>query len=222
MKNNQPTRKERGAKPKRHGQLIAILIVIVILAVLVFGFAIRKISTRLENSQQSSQSSSSLTSEQIQQIKQRRAFVNQVAASSIKVYQNDYHVLPSIVTAQAILESDWGNSKLYKVANNPFGIKGSYKGQSISYDTTEYENGKNITVVAKFRKYPNLEAAIKDHDESIKTHFIKQTNVTSYVKAANLLQKNVYATDPQYASKLISVIEEYNLERFDLQALNNN
>ncbi|MBW1604880.1 glucosaminidase domain-containing protein [Lactobacillus sp. Sy-1] len=215
-----PTSKE--TKKKGHGHWIAILIIIVVLAVLAFGFTIRKISNRLENSQQQSQSSTSLTSEEIQQIKQRRAFVKQVANSSIKVYQNDFHVLPSIVIAQAILESDWGNSKLYQVAKNPFGIKGTYNGQSVSYDTTEYVNGKKVTVVGQFRKYPNLEAAIKDHDKSIKTHFIKEDNVTSYVKAANLLQKNVYATDPQYANKLIKVIKQYNLSRYDLQALNNN
>ncbi|MEJ6400094.1 glycoside hydrolase family 73 protein [Nicoliella lavandulae] len=207
---------------KKHSHWIAILIIVVVLAVLVFGFAIRKISNRLESAQPQSQSSSQLTSEEIQQIKQRRAFVKQVAEPSIRVYQNDFHVLPSIVIAQAILESDWGNSKLYQVAKNPFGIKGEYQGQSVSYDTAEYVNGKKITVAAKFRKYPSLEAAIKDHDKSIKTHFIKDDNVTSYVEAANLLQKNVYATDPKYAEKLIKVIKVYNLSRYDIQALNKN
>ncbi|MHA8110573.1 glycoside hydrolase family 73 protein [Lactobacillaceae bacterium Melli_B4] len=209
-------------KQKKHSHWLAILIIIVVLAALVFGFVVRKISNHLAEAPQQSQSSSSLTSEEIQQIKQRRAFVKDVADSAIKVYQTDYHVLPSIVVAQAILESEWGNSKLYQVANNPFGIKGEYNGQSVSYDTAEYVNGKRITVVAKFRKYPDLKAAIADHDKAIKAHFIKEPNVTSYVDAANLLQKNVYATDPDYAKKLIHVIKKYNLSRYDIQALNNN
>ncbi|MHA8138528.1 glycoside hydrolase family 73 protein [Lactobacillaceae bacterium Scapto_B20] len=210
-------------KKKKHGHWLAILIIIVVIAALVFGFVIRKISNHLaEAPQQSQSSSSSLTSEEIQQIKQRRAFVKQVADASIKVYQSDYHVLPSIVVAQAILESEWGNSKLYQVGKNPFGIKGEYKGQSVSYDTAEYVNGKKITVVAKFRKYPDLKAAIADHDKTIKLNFIKESNVTSYVEAANLLQKNGYATDPSYAKKLIHVIKKYNLSRYDIQALNNN
>ncbi|MEJ1300404.1 glucosaminidase domain-containing protein [Latilactobacillus sakei] len=46
------------------------------------------------------------------------------------VYQKKHQVLPSIIIAQAIIESDWGRSDLATKANNLFGVKGQYQGQA--------------------------------------------------------------------------------------------
>lgn len=129
-------------------------------------------------------------------------------------------VLPSIVIAQAILESSFGSSQLYVQAHNPFGIKGSYQGQSQQFLTTEYLNGKQIQETANFKKYPTMIAALKDHNQLLSQQFIKQPNVQSYQKAAKLLQVNGYATDPKYAQKLIKVILTYKLSDYDLAAIN--
>lgn len=209
----------RNSPKKHHGVLITIVIVIIVL-VLGAAYGIRKMHNQQVVQTQETTLQNAQKEQQRQLQEQHQRFISKIAQPAIKTYRGSYHVLPSIVIAQAILESDWGNSKLYQNANNPFGIKGSYKGQSISYDTNEYVKGKKITVSAQFRKYPDLLAAIKDHDATIKQHFIKQDNVTSYITAANLLQKNVYATDPKYAKSLISVIKQYKLSKYDLQALN--
>ena len=73
------------------------------------------------------------------------------------------HILLSVTLAQAIIESNKGNSSLTKKANNLFGIKGSYRGQSITMMTAEYIGGQYTHVPAKFRKYPDWWESIADH-----------------------------------------------------------
>ncbi|MCP9334204.1 glycoside hydrolase family 73 protein [Lentilactobacillus hilgardii] len=155
-------------------------------------------------------------------IKQRNRFINKISTSAVINFEKNRVVLPSVVIAQAILESQYGTSELYKLAKNPFGIKGSYQGQSMTFYTHEVEKGKTISVLARFRKYPNLQAAIMDHNQLVHRKFVRQKNVLSYRKTTRLLQKNGYATDPHYAQKLNHLIVKYKLGRYDLKALNDN
>ena len=140
-------------------------------------------------------------------------------------------MLPSIVIAQAIQESNWGQSKLYQKAYNIFGVKGRYKGQSISYYTDEYVSKdtkvakgvkvvmegdkKKISIPSTFRKYPSVYAAVENHSTVVALNFIKKKNVTSYEEQAAMLQKNGYATDPNYAKSLIALIKQYDLSKYD-------
>lgn len=199
----------------RKNRVIFWLIAIVI--VIGLGFGIRGVKNHFDHVAQVRQSQNN---PQLAQERHDRVFMRTIADPAIKAYQKNYQILPSVVIAQAIVESNWGSSKLYQVANNPFGIKGKYHGKSVSYETAEYINGHKKTVSAKFRKYPNLEAAIFDHDNALNHGFIHRQHVMSYITDAKLLQKNHYATDPNYAKKLISVIKQYHLNRYDLQALN--
>ena len=64
-------------------------------------------------------------------------------------------ILASLTAAQAFIESNKGNSGLTQKANNLFGIKGKYNGQSVTMLTTEYYNGVAQKVNASFRKYPS-------------------------------------------------------------------
>ncbi|USS84460.1 glucosaminidase domain-containing protein [Fructilactobacillus myrtifloralis] len=153
-------------------------------------------------------------------LKHERKFIKQVAQPSVQLYRQDHKVLPSIVIAQAILESNWGKSKLYTEANNPFGIKGTYNGNYIIYETGEYINHKHITEKGQFRKYPNLQAAIEDHNQALYDKFLNRNdNITDYREEAKLLQKNTYATDPNYAKKLTRVIKAHDLEKYDQEAM---
>lgn len=198
----------------------AIMIGFVLIVIVVSGaFYVR--SNRIANSQSHYVSESSATV--VDKTKQEHdSFISKVARPAMKLYEKNQQVLPSIVVAQAVLESSWGESALYRNANNPFGIKGSYQGQSIRYNTEEVISGKRITVQAAFRKYPSLLAAINDHNRLLAQQFIKQSNVISYRKVAKLLQQNGYATDPNYAKKLIQIIRKYNLSKYDLAAINGN
>lgn len=187
-------------------------IFVVVLLVLGGGLLMRgKIKTVIQSAkvEQTSYSTNNNSETATQQ-----KFIKKMAAPAVRVYQQNGQVLPSIVIAQAILESSWGTSALFLQANNPFGVKGSYQGQSKTFPTTEYVNGKKIKINANFRDYPSLTAAILDHDALLKANYFKQT-VTDYQTAAKLLQSNGYATDPDYAKKLDNVIATYNLNQYD-------
>ncbi|KRM68916.1 exoglucosaminidase [Apilactobacillus ozensis DSM 23829 = JCM 17196] len=210
------------ARKKKKSKVRYFIYLLLIVLAFGLGYGAKKIHREIQENRIMHANRDKLLAEQRAKREKQQKFIKQIADASIATYREKYHVLPSIVIAQAIVESNWGDSKLYQVANNPFGIKGSYNGQSISYDTNEYQNGKKITIQAAFRKYPDLKAAIADHDKTIAEHFIKEKNVTSYLKAARLLQENVYATDPNYAKTLVSVIRQFDLAKYDLEAMNIN
>lgn len=146
--------------------------------------------------------------------KKHRLFIHKMAEPAIRVYRANRKVLPSIVIAQAIIESSWGNSQLFEEANNPFGMKGSYNGQTKLFPTSEIYNGKKVIINDYFRVYPNLHTAIIDHDTVVSKKFVSSKK-TDYVAVARELQNNGYATDPNYADKIIHIIEVYRLTRFD-------
>lgn len=155
-----------------------------------------------------------------QELQAQEKFIKMVADPAVKLYESKPQVLPSIVIAQAILESNWGKSELYKQAYNPFGIKGKYHGKYVRFETKEYINHKNVTIMDNFRKYPSLLEAIADHDTLLSNNFIKSSNDQSYLSQAKLLKENGYATDKDYDEKLIKLIKTYKLSKYDLQAIN--
>ena len=126
-------------------------------------------------------------------------------------------ILASLTIAQAILESNWGQSGLTLRANNLFGIKGEYNGQYEIAKTSEYYNGEWVTVDAKFRKYPSWTESIQDHSELLqKPRYQNLIGVTDYTLACKLIREDGYATDPEYTNKLISIIEYYGLTKYDI------
>ncbi|MFC6274390.1 glycoside hydrolase family 73 protein [Levilactobacillus tangyuanensis] len=203
--------KRRRKQRRQNNPATATWIFVMVLLVLGSGIMLRgKIKTEFQRATVTNTSSSSSDNESENQ----RKFIKEMAAPAVRVYRQNGQVLPSIVIAQAILESSWGTSELFVQANNPFGVKGSYEGRTKTFPTTEYVNGKKIQVNANFRDYPSLTAAILDHDALLKRSYFKQT-VTNYQEAAKLLQANGYATDPRYAKKLTNVIATYNLNEYD-------
>ena len=129
-------------------------------------------------------------------------------------------ILASLTIAQAILESNWGNSSLsVEPNNNLFGIKGEYNGKYVTLPTKEYMNGKWVTVNAKFRKYPSWKESIADHSALFNRldRYKNLRGCTDYKLACRYVREDGYATDPSYTTKLINLIEKYNLNRFDTQ-----
>ncbi|OTN75844.1 hypothetical protein A5886_000920 [Enterococcus sp. 8G7_MSG3316] len=153
-----------------------------------------------------------------------QAFIQQVGPMAQQVAgANDLYA--SIMIAQAILESGWGQSLLTRQANNMFGIKGSYNGQFVEMKTLEDDGKGNLyEVVARFRKYPSLQESFADNAHVLRTTSFTpgvffysgawRSNTNSYRDAAHWLQGR-YATDTTYASKLINLIETYNLTQYD-------
>ncbi|HJE87050.1 glucosaminidase domain-containing protein [Levilactobacillus brevis] len=204
-------KRRRTKRKSNHNPATATWIFVMVLLVLGGGLLVRgKIKTVIQSQRIEQTATSSTDNESAAQKK----FIKKMAKPAVRVYRQNGQVLPSIVIAQAILESSWGTSQLFLQANNPFGVKGSYEGRTKSFLTNEYVNNKKISVHANFRDYPNLTAAILDHDALLKRSYFKQT-VTDYETAAKLLQENGYATDPSYAKKLTNLIATYNLNQYD-------
>lgn len=84
-------------------------------------------------------------SKETEEIDEQQVFIDSLSGHAQILYEK-YHVLPSITIAQAILESDWGNSELAAKANNLFGVKGNYKGHHVTMETDEVEKGKRKTI----------------------------------------------------------------------------
>lgn len=156
--------------------------------------------------------------------KATRDFITSIAKDAHKIGQ-DNDIYASVMIAQAILESSSGNSALAQAPNyNLFGMKGSYKGASVNFNTLEAGSDNNMfSINAGFRKYPNLKASLEDYADLIK-HGIDGNptiyksswkNVAPTYRSATRHLSQTYATDPNYAMKLNSLIEHYNLTDFD-------
>ncbi|WP_225366007.1 glucosaminidase domain-containing protein [Levilactobacillus bambusae] len=154
---------------------------------------------------------------------EQEAFISKLSRPVQEVTQKD-QLYGSVMMAQAILESSWGSSQLSKEANNYFGIKGDYKGQSVTMRTAEYDSdGNKYYVNAKFKKYPSAEASIKDNarilrggtswDNAYYSGAWKE-NAQSYTDAAATLA-NRYATNSEYGNNIGHVIRTYHLTKLD-------
>ena len=161
---------------------------------------------------------STTSTDQTEQVKKN--FIKKVAPIA-QAEQKKYHVLASITIAQAALESDWGQSELSQKYNNLFGVKGTGT-NSAEMTTKEYVNGQWITTKASFVVYSSWQASIEAHTKLFvngidgdANHYQAVLTAQNYQQAAQALQDNGYATDPDYASKLISIIEKYNLDQYD-------
>lgn len=122
----------------------------------------------------------------------------------------------SITLAQGILESGDGNSRLARKGNNHFGIKcHDWKGKTIREDDDE----KNEC----FRKYKSVEQSYRDHSDFLVNRSryadLFKLSPTDYKGWAKGLKKAGYATNPIYAEKLIKLIEENELYKYDQMVL---
>jgi flagellar protein FlgJ len=117
---------------------------------------------------------------------------------------------------QAALESGWGKREIKgrdgTNSNNLFGIKatGDWKGKVVEATTTEYVNGRAQTKVERFRAYDSYSDSFKDYAKLLANNPRYEKVLASAGDAASFaqgLQKAGYATDPNYANKLTSIIK---------------
>jgi len=126
---------------------------------------------------------------------------------------NQTGIPASITLAQGILESADGNSPLARYANNHFGIKchNDWKGETFIQD----DDRSNEC----FRKYENAEESFRDHSLFLTTRSnyskLFDLSSTDYKGWAHGLKSAGYATNPQYAYRLIQIIEENDLSEYD-------
>lgn len=132
-------------------------------------------------------------------------------------------ILASMTAAQAVIESNKGNSSLTQKGNNLFGIKGKYNGQSVNMLTTEYYNGVKKRVYADFRKYPSWLESINDHSAMFNrlSRYENLRNCQDYEESCVNIKKDGYATSPSYAQTLINTIKSNKLWMWDYEVLKN-
>ena len=144
---------------------------------------------------------------------------NTSASSYVEKYKtiaiaemNMYGIPASITLAQGLLESGNGNSSLAVEANNHFGIKcnADWKGKTILRDDDQKDDC--------FRVYKSAEDSFRDHSEFLKRKryaFLFELDKNDYIGWANGLKQAGYATNPKYPQLLISLIDRYDLSKYD-------
>lgn len=150
-------------------------------------------------------------------------FVNSIKNHAINAAKNS-GMLASVLAAQACLETGYGTSDLARKANNLFGIKGTYNGQSYTKKTAEQKtNGQVYYVNAAFRKYPSFTESFQDRiafftSTTWRTQIYKpvtDAKLKGYKAQVKALHESPYATDTQYDKKLLNIIEQYKLYEWD-------
>lgn len=142
-------------------------------------------------------------------------------------WQDRHIILPSVVIAQAAIESAVGTSELAVNANALFGIKlNGWTGRSYVKDATE-QNADGSYRVDKnelWRAYDNWEQSVLDHNDYIATRstdggktlrYQPVIGCENYALACQYLEECGYATSQSYAETLVSYIEKYELTRYD-------
>lgn len=224
-------RKKNSAKKK--SGLIKLFYLVLALGVLMFALVAWRYAQRqqaFEQARQAQQQQQALILKRQQEkeaavIRQRRAFAKRIGDIAVSIYPT-YHLLPSVTLAQAILESDWGTSELANKYHNYFGIKGVDPKSSINFTTKEYVDGKWQKVTAQFATFASDREGLIAHAKLFsqgttwnKQQYAHVLAAKDYKTAAQALQQDGYATDPKYSSKLIAVIEQYNLARYDQKVI---
>jgi flagellum-specific peptidoglycan hydrolase FlgJ len=147
-------------------------------------------------------------------------FIGSIAQAAVE--SADRTGVPASVTiAQAILESYWGSSRLAREANNYFGIKAQTQGGtagSIWFSVWEVIGGRNVMQNQAFRAYTTVADSFVDHGLFFAQNgrYAGAMAVKDDPRAfARMINQAGYATDPSYASKLIGLMDRYNLYRYD-------
>lgn len=126
----------------------------------------------------------------------------------------------SVVIAQAICESGWGQSTIMMKANAIFGIKASsnWKGKVYNANTQECYDGSTYTnITACFRAYNNLAESISDYFDLItKTERYRRATVAETpLECITAIKNGGYATSPTYINTIMSIINSNNLTKYD-------
>lgn len=150
-----------------------------------------------------------------------RQFIRQIAPAA-QQEQKKYDIPASITIAQAGLESNWGRSRLSYKYNNLFGMKATTGDEKVRMYTIENINGRRWFIPQYFTVYQTWADSIRAHTALIVQgtrddhhRFDSVRTGTDYQTAAVQLQRHGYATDPDYASKLLYAIHKFDLAQYD-------
>lgn len=138
-----------------------------------------------------------------------QVFLDKIIPAAVQD-EKESGVPAEVTVGQAILESSWGDSQLATLANNFFGIKADerWDGKTINMDGSEYLHDHWIHEGMKWRKYDSIADSIKDHSEFL--HHPRYSGAfepeASWQFFITAIARAGYATDPTYASKIITLV----------------
>lgn len=149
-------------------------------------------------------------------------FIQKIAPAAVLI-ANAQGIYPSVMIAQAGLESSWGRSGLAESYNNLMGTKGNVDGRSVTVRTREVQNGQDVYINAGFTIYDTWGHSLFHYGSLMRNGLSWDSNyysgtwiekTESYHDATAWLQGR-YASDPSYATKLNQIIENFNLDQYD-------
>ena len=212
-------RKRKSRVPKSVKTVVRVFVILFILMVAFVGF--RYYRRYAIQSEQIRQAQLQKEQEAAKLLKQKKDFIKKIGPIAREV-DKSYDLLPSITIAQACLESNYGQSDLSQKYNNLFGVKGSNPNTSAVMTTKEYVKNKWVTVKARFQIYDSYEASIRAHARLFQNGTTWNHDQYKHVLASKDYNTEAkafvtagYATDPDYADKLINLIEQFDLEKYD-------
>ena len=151
----------------------------------------------------------------------KEEFLNKIAP--IVILENEKRGNPlfsSVVIAQAILETGFGTSSLMMKANAVFGIKAfsSWKGKVYSAKTKEVYDGNITTITDTFRAYNSLVESVSDYFDLIckSERYRKALTTETPEQCITAIKNGGYATDPNYVDKIMIIINQNNLTKYDV------
>lgn len=142
-------------------------------------------------------------------------FVSRMSHAANRAAQHS-GVPARLILGQAALESGWGRREILHPDGSPshnlFGIKAGpdWKGKVVNVTTTEYVDGQPQKMVQPFRAYKSYEESFSDYAKLIgnSPRYAHVTQASNEIEAARRIQQAGYATDPNYADKLIQIMSQ--------------
>lgn len=149
----------------------------------------------------------------------QQQFINTIAPIAQHLRMEGSLIFPSIRISQSALETGW---KIHQW-NNMTGFKvGSgqtntyWKGKYVTKGTWEVYDGKRADVKANFRAYDSMEDSFRDQDLLFGiSRYQRVREAKTPQEQANMLYICGYATDPHYAQKILSIVDQFGLEKYD-------
>lgn len=149
----------------------------------------------------------------------KQEFINNVIPVIVRVSKEKGYNYPSAIIAQAICESNWGQSGLSSNYFNFWGMKcgSSYKGASVNMKTKEeYKVGTLTTITDNFRAYSNIEAGVRGYFDFIQmSRYQNLKQATSPEDYIIKLKNDGWATSSTYINTLTNILNTNNLKKYD-------
>lgn len=140
----------------------------------------------------------------------RQQYIDQYAEYAMEQMRR-YGIPASVTLAQGIIESANGKSTLAETGNNHFGVKGTFNGAYVVANDDKPNE--------KFKKYDNVGQSYEDHSKVLMASryqkYVSSLSPDDYKGWAAGIKKGGYATDSNYVSTIVGVIEGNNLQKYD-------